>query len=127
MSTRHENIVQHQLENALQPLHNLDRVIHEPARLLIMTALNTVEEADFKFLCSVTNLSKGNLSRQSTILEEAGYIEIRKYYRGRIPATGYRMTDTGRAAFTEYWQHMTALQKNVQFANDQHPDQQDAQ
>jgi DNA-binding transcriptional ArsR family regulator len=117
MSTRNEDIVQQQLENDLQPLHNLDRIIHEPARLLIMAALNTIEEADFKFLCSVTGLSKGNLSRQSSLLEEAGYIEIRKYYRGRVPATGYRMSASGRAAFTEYWQHMAAIQRNLQHAD----------
>jgi DNA-binding transcriptional ArsR family regulator len=124
MSTLNENLVQQQLENDLQPLHNLDRIIHEPARLLIMTALNTIAEADFKFLCSVTGLSKGNLSRQSTLLEEAGYIEIRKYYRGRVPATGYRMTENGHAAFAQYWQHMADMQKNIQntdvFVSDQH-------
>ena len=50
-----------ELENDLQPLHKLDRLIHEPARLLILAALNKVEEADFKFLSVVTGLTKGNL------------------------------------------------------------------
>jgi DNA-binding transcriptional ArsR family regulator len=109
-----EQFEQQQLESNLQPLHKLDRMIHEPARLVIMAALNKVEEADFKFLCVVTGLTKGNLSRQSAQLEEAGYIEIRKFYKGRIPATSYRMTESGRAAFVEYWQHMADLQKNFQ-------------
>jgi DNA-binding HxlR family transcriptional regulator len=114
METFDERFDQQELESNLQPLQKLDRMIHEPARLVIMAALNKVEEADFKFLSAVTGLTKGNLSRQCTQLEETGYIEIRKFYRGRIPATSYRMTEHGRAAFVEYWQHMAALQKNFQ-------------
>lgn len=102
------------IDNAMQQMQNLNRIIHEPSRLVILAALNKVEEADFKFLCAVTGLTKGNLSRQSAQLEEVGYIEIRKFYKGRIPATSYRMTESGRAAFMEYWQHMAALQKNFQ-------------
>jgi DNA-binding MarR family transcriptional regulator len=105
---------QQQLESNLQPLQKLDRIIHEPARLVIMAALNKVEEADFKFLCAVTGLTKGNLSRQSAQLEEAGYIEIRKFYKGRVPATSYRVTERGRAAFVEYWQQMADVQKHFQ-------------
>lgn len=115
METHNEHFVDLQeLENNLQPLHKLDRIIHEPARLLILAALNKVEEADFKFLCAVTGLTKGNLSRQATQLEEAGYIAIHKYYRGRVPATSYRMTASGRTAFVEYWQCMADMQKNMQ-------------
>jgi DNA-binding MarR family transcriptional regulator len=105
---------QQELENSLQPLHELDRIIHEPARLAILAALNKVEEVDFKFLCAVTGLTKGNLSRQCVQLEEAGYIEIRKFYRGRVPATSYHMTTKGRGAFANYWQQMSALQKQFQ-------------
>lgn len=102
------------LESDLRQVQLLDRIIHEPARLVILAALNKVEEADFKFLCTVTGLTKGNLSRQAAQLEEAGYIMIRKYYRGRVPATSYRMTEGGRTAFTEYWRRMADIQKNVQ-------------
>lgn len=98
----------------MQQVHKLDRIIHEPARLVILAALNKVEKADFKFLCAVTGLTKGNLSRQSAQLEEAGYIIIHKYFRGRVPATSYSLTESGRVAFTEYWQHMADLQKNFQ-------------
>ena len=76
-----------ELKYELHPIHELDRIIHEPARLMILAALNTVEEADFKFLSVATNLTKGNLSRQATQLGEAGYIEMRKYYKGKKPAT----------------------------------------
>src|SRR2546430_15964618 len=94
------------LESDLQQVHQLDRVIHEPARLVILAALNKIEAADFKFLSVVTGLTKGNLSRQTAQLEEAGYIAIRKYYRGRVPATSYAMTERGREAFATYWKHM---------------------
>jgi DNA-binding transcriptional ArsR family regulator len=103
-----------ELDHDLQQVQKLDRIIHEPSRLVILAALNKVEEADFKFLCTITGLTKGNLSRQSAQLEEAGYIEIRKYYKGRIPATAYRMTVKGHEAFTDYWQQMSDLQKHFQ-------------
>jgi DNA-binding MarR family transcriptional regulator len=105
---------QGELDSNLQQVQKLDRIIHEPSRLVILAALNKVEEADFKFLCAVTGLTKGNLSRQSAQLEEVGYITIHKFYKGRIPATGYRMTAKGREAFADYWQQMSALQKHFQ-------------
>jgi len=98
----------------LQQVLELDRIIHEPARLVILAALNKAEEVDFKFLEMVTGLTKGNLSRQASNLEEAGYIEIRKYYKGKIPATGYRITAEGKKAFATYWEHMAALQQSFQ-------------
>jgi DNA-binding MarR family transcriptional regulator len=114
MSKSEEPLDAGTLESDLQQVQKLDRIIHEPARLVILAALNKVEEADFKFLCAVTGLTKGNLSRQSAQLEEAGYIEIRKFYKGKIPATSYRMTEKGRAAFANYWQQMASLQKDLQ-------------
>lgn len=101
------------LRAELKPAQEIDRVVHEPARLMILTVLNTVEEADFKFLGIATGLTKGNLSRQSSLLEEVGYIQIRKFYKGKIPATSYRLTDQGRAAFSTYWQQMAALSQTV--------------
>ena len=98
------------LAHNLSHVQQLDRIVHEPARLVILAALSRVAEADFKFLSTVTGLTKGNLSRQNSILEEAGYIEIHKYYKGRIPATSYRMTEKGRTAFANYWTQMATLQ-----------------
>ena len=103
----------------LQQVLELDRIIHEPARLVILAALNRAEEVDFKFLEMVTGLTKGNLSRQASNLEEAGYIEIRKYYKGKVPATGYRITAAGKKAFATYWERMAALQQSFQ---DEHGD-----
>jgi DNA-binding transcriptional ArsR family regulator len=93
----------------------IDRLIHEPARLIMMTVLNVASEVDFKFLEAATKLSRGNLSRQASKLEEAGYIAIRKHFRGKIPATSYRMTDVGRTAFARYWQEMQAIHQRGEF------------
>jgi DNA-binding MarR family transcriptional regulator len=89
----------------------LDRVIHEPARLQIVALLAVVEEADFLYLLKTTELTKGNLSTHLTKLEEAGYVEIEKAYRGKIPLTLARLTSKGRAAFESYRKEMTALLK----------------
>ena len=91
----------------------LDRIVHEPARLAILAVLSSAAEVDFAFLQMATGLTKGNLSRQTSKLEEAGYITIRKYFKGKIPATGYRITAQGKAAFAAYWQRMAAIGQSV--------------
>lgn len=91
----------------------LDRIVHEPARLAILAVLSSAAEVDFAFLQLATGLTKGNLSRQSSKLEEAGYITIRKYFKGKIPATGYRITAQGKAAFAAYWQRMAAIEQSI--------------
>lgn len=94
----------------------LDRVVHEPARLAILAVLNSAEEVDFAFLLMATGLTKGNLSKQTSKLEEAGYITIRKYFKGKIPATAYRLTPAGKAAFSIYWDRIAAIGQSVQQA-----------
>jgi DNA-binding transcriptional ArsR family regulator len=89
----------------------LDRVIHEPARLLIVTILATVVEADFLYLLQATELTKGNLSTHLAKLEETGYVQIEKAFRGKIPLTLARLTKEGLAAFQGYRQEMTAMLK----------------
>ena len=92
----------------------LDRIVHEPARLAILAVLSGAEEVDFAFLQLATGLTKGNMSRQASKLEEAGYITIRKYYRGKIPATGYRITPMGREALAHYGEQIAALGQRIQ-------------
>jgi DNA-binding MarR family transcriptional regulator len=87
----------------------LDRVIHEQARLAIVTLLATVEEADFLYLLQATELTKGNLSAHLARLEAAGYVEIEKAFRGKIPMTLARLTPEGLAALKTYRKEMTAL------------------
>lgn len=86
----------------LRAMAGVDRLIHEPARLMIVTVLYTVAEADFLYLITATNLTKGNLSTHLSKLEEGGYVEIEKNYRGKIPQTLLRLTPAGRTAFEVY-------------------------
>ena len=90
----------------LQPLADIDRIIHEPARLMILALLYVVESGDFTFLMRQTGLTWGNLSSHMSKLEAAGYIEVEKEFVGRKPRTMLRLTDEGRAAFQEYVQSM---------------------
>jgi DNA-binding transcriptional ArsR family regulator len=80
----------------------LDRVIHEPARLMIVSLLSGIDQADFLYLLRETGLNKGTLSSHLARLEEAGYLEITKTYRGKIPQTLLQLTASGRNAFTQY-------------------------
>ena len=89
----------------------LDRIIHEPARLKIVTLLETLVEADFLYLLKATELTKGNLSTHLAKLEEAGYIGIDKTFRGKIPLTVIRLTKEGREAYRTYRKEMIALLK----------------
>lgn len=88
---------------------DLDRVIHEPARLLIVALLSGVKEADFLWLLNESQLTKGNLSSHLARLEEAGYVEIEKTFRGKIPLTIVRLAKPGRAAFEDYKKNMSGL------------------
>jgi DNA-binding MarR family transcriptional regulator len=90
----------------LQPIADIDRLVHEPARLMILAVLHVVESADFVFLMRQTGLTRGNLSSHMTKLEAAAYIEIKKEFVDKIPRTLLRLTDTGRAAFQSYRQDM---------------------
>lgn len=88
---------------------DLDRVIHEPARLLIVALLASVKESDFLWLQRESELTKGNLSSHLGKLEEAGYVEVEKSFRGKIPMTVLRLTTNGRTAFVEYKKRMNGL------------------
>jgi DNA-binding MarR family transcriptional regulator len=84
------------------PLADIDQVIHAPARLMVLTYLYVVENADYVFLVRQTGLSWGNLATHLAKLEEAGYIEMSKGYKGKKPHTTIRLTKRGRAAFKKY-------------------------
>ena len=87
----------------------IDRVIHEPARLLITAHLYVVESADYVFLMQNTGLTWGNLSSHLTKLETAGYVEITKEFVERKPHTMVKLTPKGRTAFDAYRRQMKAL------------------
>lgn len=86
----------------LRAIAELDRVIHEPGRLMIVAVLAGLKECDFAFMLNATKLNKGNLSSHLAKLEAAGYVEIEKSYRGKIPMTLLRLTRAGRKAFEDY-------------------------
>jgi DNA-binding transcriptional ArsR family regulator len=92
----------------LQSLMDLDRIIHEPARLVILTVLSSAQEVEFKFLETTTGLSKGNLSSHTSKLEQAGFLEVVKAFRGRVPVTSFKITDAGKKALEEYWNAVRA-------------------
>jgi DNA-binding transcriptional ArsR family regulator len=95
----------------LEGLLTLDRVVHEPARLVILTVLAQAEEVEFRFLESVSGLTKGNLSSHIGKLEEAGYLVVKKFFRGKVPATSLKITSAGRSALKKYREQLNrALQ-----------------
>ncbi len=90
----------------LHPLVDIDRTIHSPARLMIMTNLYVVESAEFIALMNLTGLSWGNLSTHLSKLEAAGYVAMEKGFRGKKPYTLLRLTPDGRVAFKVYKEQM---------------------
>jgi DNA-binding transcriptional ArsR family regulator len=95
------------------PPLEIDKLIHEPARLQIMTQLYIVEEADFIFLMRKTGLTWGNLSSHMSKLEEAGYIEVNKEFQDKKPRTVLKMTVAGRRAFDEYRAALAQVLKDL--------------
>jgi len=96
----------------LRDVVSVDRVLHEPARLVLVALLYPVEDADFLFLLRESGLTRGNLSSHLAKLEEAGYVVVAKGYQGKVPHTDYRLTGDGRKAFRSYRDQMQrALEK----------------
>lgn len=96
-----------------EALAALNRLVHEPARLAILTALTTCEHADFLFLQRLTGLTKGNLSGHLSKLEEAGLVTIKKQFRGKKPITIVALSDQGQAAIERHWQQLEALRQGT--------------
>jgi DNA-binding MarR family transcriptional regulator len=88
---------------------DIDRIVHEPARLVILTILSAVADAEFKYLQNATGLSKGNLSSHLSKLEGACYIEQTKSFRGKVPVTTVAITKQGLKSLKQYRTRMTAL------------------
>jgi DNA-binding HxlR family transcriptional regulator len=88
---------------------DLDRLIHEPIRLGIVSALAVNETMTFNELKELLKTTDGNLSVHARKLEEGQYIGCTKYFEGRLPKTEYRLTAAGRRALETYLDHMEAL------------------
>ena len=102
------------MSDEIRNITALDRLIHEPARLAIIAVLSACESADFSYLLNSTGLTKGNLSAQLSKLEEAGYVRIRKGFKGKYPHTTCALSAEGRGAFKRYWEQYQALASHLQ-------------
>ncbi len=97
----------------VQPLADIDPIIHAPARLRVMTYLYVVDSIDFVYLKRVTGLSWGNLSTHLTKLEDAGYVKISKTFQDKKPNTMIQLTEQGRQAFRAYKDEMQQVLGNL--------------
>lgn len=91
----------------------VDRLIHEPARLSILTALSACKSADFLFLQRLTGLSKGNLSSHLSKLEDGGLVEITKAFEGKIPRTTITISSDGRKQLARHWKELERLREEA--------------
>jgi DNA-binding MarR family transcriptional regulator len=94
------------MSNHIPSLRDVDRLVHEPSRSVILAILAATESADFLYLQRESGLTKGNLTVHLSKLEKADYIQIEKTYRGKVPLTLCRITRQGRQAFEIYRQQL---------------------
>jgi DNA-binding MarR family transcriptional regulator len=94
-----------------EELAGLDRLVHAPARLAILTALSACDTADFLFLQNLTGLSKGNLSANLTKLEEAKLVRVEKHIVGKQPRTVVYLTVKGHETIDLYWQRLEQVRE----------------
>ncbi len=94
-----------------EEMSSLDRMVHDPARLAILTALAACRSADFLFLASITGLTKGNLSGHLGKLEHAGLVTITKSFKGKVPHTSLSLTTDGRDAIRQHWKLLDQLHR----------------
>jgi len=97
----------------LGKISEIDRIVHEPSRYLIMSYLAVVESADFTFILNQTGLTRGNLSSHLTKLELAGYVEINKEFIYKVPRTLIRINKKGKEAFKTYCAKMRSILENI--------------
>jgi DNA-binding MarR family transcriptional regulator len=102
------------IDPGLRSLAEVDRLVHEPARLMTLLVLYTVEAADFTFLINATELTDGNLSSHLSKLEAAGYVEVDKSFAGKKPRTRLRLTTAGRQAVEDYRNTMQQALRNLE-------------
>ena len=101
------------MNNGEARLPEIDRIVHEPARLAVLTVLAACERADFLFLERATGLTRGNLSVQLTRLEEAGLIEVWKTIERKRTLTTAALTVQGRSTLDSYWEAMEILRASA--------------
>ena len=98
---------------AFEQLVGSDKLVHEPARLAVLTALSACASADFVFLQRLIGLQSGNLSQHISRLEQGGFITVTKGFAGKYPQTTVQITDAGRTAIDDHWARLDALKRAV--------------
>lgn len=96
-----------------EELAELDRLVHEPARLALLTALGVCRSADFLYLQRLTGLSKGNLSSHLAKLADGGLVTIEKEFVGKTPNTRVSLTRQGRLAIERHWKQLDTLRRTA--------------
>jgi DNA-binding MarR family transcriptional regulator len=96
-----------------EELAGLDRLIHEPARLSILSALAACRSADFLYLQRLTGLTKGNLSSHIAKLETAGLVLVDKTFERKTPVTRLSLTETGRKGIAQHWKQLDGLRRQA--------------
>jgi DNA-binding transcriptional ArsR family regulator len=94
-------------------LADINRLVHEPSRLAILTALSACDKADFVFLLNVTRLTKGNLSSHLSKLEQGRLVLIEKVFEGKQPVTYIMLTPEGRDGLEEHWKRLEAIRRGA--------------
>lgn len=102
------------MNSPFEEIAGADRLIHEPARLAIMTALSACRSADFTFLLRLTGLSKGNLSSHLSKLEEGGLVQVEKRFVKKTPNTLVSLTEKGQQAIERHWLLLDKLRHHAQ-------------
>jgi len=92
----------------------IDKIIHEPARLRIMMILAGVDQADFTFLVVTLGVTRGNLNRHIEKLESAGYLKVERSFKGKVRNTSYQITREGSKALAQYWEDIDAIRQSGQ-------------
>jgi DNA-binding MarR family transcriptional regulator len=94
-------------------VEEIDKLIHEPARLLLMSHLFVVDEADFVFLLDQTGLTAGNISSHMKKLVAAGYVHVSKAFVANRPQTSYSLSKDGRRAYEDYRTNLAEILKKL--------------
>jgi DNA-binding MarR family transcriptional regulator len=102
------------MSEVFSQIANLDKLLHEPARLSLMTALAACKSADFLALQRLTGLTSGNLSVHLSKLEEAGLVAVEKSFKEKRPNTQVSITAEGRQVIENHWQQLENLRRDSQ-------------
>jgi len=101
------------MSNPFEAMTSLNRLIHQPVRLAILTALSACQSADYLYLKRLTGLTSGNLSNHINKLEEAELVEVTKQFVGKRPNTQVQITNKGQTAIKNHWKQLEVLRNNA--------------